>query len=541
VNHGVKAEPPFKSILINISHLKDEDVRPITTVNLDNVKTIEDFHKAIGNPPFSKGIEGSDVQLRIAWVFGSIAYYFLSRYGTVYDPELDNDTTAPPVDSFANHGNDQLFIGDKHLPADVSPPVRIMGMVAEDIHRVYHYFIQARKTFNKAGGNPLADPNNLTDKSFVPIFLYPRDIIEEPDFAGPIAQQMQVDQVNLLTAKMCGQFASKADIDMFISMANKDKNGMIKLRGGGAGGMLEIKGPPIPVEKKAELVGAPLTTNEQYLVWSAREKRTEQERLKGASAAKEQLAITEAAADAVAAEESRTTAAKDHDYAKESKIKGAPLYDEETVDQINAVNKARDQTHRVICESGHELNKLKLIGNSEHVRTYSFFEALEGVGGKLNMPLDFDNVSNPDKWPTVTFGDIELKVHQVVGLHAIFMLVSLEDRSAVLADDVGTGKTILTLALLSLLNRQIGLGLIEAGYGKFDYRNDLPTRRTFKHFPKLSNVSEINIQNFADFFSHRAYRTHIQSGLNLRRAYEALEIAPQRQDDSRGRGRRQPR
>jgi len=35
--------------------------------------------------------------------------------------------------------------------------------------------------------------------------------------------------MNTLTIKMCGQFTSKADIDMFVSIANKDKNGLIKL------------------------------------------------------------------------------------------------------------------------------------------------------------------------------------------------------------------------------------------------------------------------------------------------------------------------
>jgi hypothetical protein len=50
---------------------------------------------------------------------------------------------------------------------------------------------------------------------------------------------------------MCRQFTSKADIDMFVSIANKDMNSVIKLRGSGSGSMLEVKGPPIPQEKKA--------------------------------------------------------------------------------------------------------------------------------------------------------------------------------------------------------------------------------------------------------------------------------------------------
>jgi hypothetical protein len=91
------------------------------------------------------------------------------------------------------------------------------------------------------------------------------------------------------------------------------------------------------------------------------------------------------------------------------------------------------------------------------------------------MPKGFDESLALEKWPTVTFGDIKLKVHQVVGLYAIYMLLGLKDRSAVLADDVRIGKTILILALLGLLNRKIGLKLEAIGYSKFDFPNSLAT------------------------------------------------------------------
>jgi hypothetical protein len=472
--------------------LRDEDMaRSLTDVDLSNVHSIEDFRAAMGQPPYSKGADGSDVQFRIAWVLGSITSYFLSRYGTIYDPTLDHDTTSPPVDSYENYGNDELFIGDKHLPADVAPQERIMGMIVEDIHRVYHFFIQIRKSFNKPRANPLAAPNKNSNKSFPPIFLYRKDLIDEKDYVGPITKQLQVDESNALTAKMLGQFNTKADIDMFVNLANKDENGFIKLRGGGTGGTMQVKGPHIPDEKKAVFWDAITKTNAKYLVWSAREARSEHDRLKGAAAAKDHMAITEAANATTEAEASRGNLASDPDYAKESKIKGAPMYDEDTLEQIQKLNKARDDTHRVICESGHELNKLKLISNSEHVRTVPFFEAIKTVGGIVNMPEGFDESSAPEKWPTVTFGDIKLKVHQVVGLHAMYMLLGLEDRSAVLADDVGTGKTILILALLGLLNRKIGLELEAAGYSKFDFPNSLATRRRFKDFSKWSNITQI--------------------------------------------------
>jgi hypothetical protein len=230
-----------------MNKLKNEDMaRSLSEVDLNNVKSIEDFRKAVGIPPFSRGHKGSNVQFRITWVFGSICYYFLSRYSTVYDPLLDNDTTAPPIDSYVDHGNDELFIGDKYLPPYIQPKPRIQGMVPEDINRVYQFFIQIRKPFNKPRGKPLAASNKNTLKSFEPIFMFPTDVIEEQDFVGPIAQQIKVDEINALIAKMCGQFTSKADIDMFVSMANKDVNGVIKLRGSSSGGILEVRGPPIP-------------------------------------------------------------------------------------------------------------------------------------------------------------------------------------------------------------------------------------------------------------------------------------------------------
>jgi hypothetical protein len=65
-----------------------------------------------------------------------------------------------------------------------------MGMIVEDIHHVYHFFIQIRKSFNKPRVNPLAAPNKNSNKSFLPIFLYRKDLIDEKDYVGPITKQL---------------------------------------------------------------------------------------------------------------------------------------------------------------------------------------------------------------------------------------------------------------------------------------------------------------------------------------------------------------
>jgi len=89
-------------------------------------------------------------------VLRTIISYFIYCYSTIYNPTLDTDTTTLLLDSYANYGNNELFISDKHLPCDVSPKHYIIGMVLEDINYIYHFFIQIRKPFNKPNRKPLA-------------------------------------------------------------------------------------------------------------------------------------------------------------------------------------------------------------------------------------------------------------------------------------------------------------------------------------------------------------------------------------------------
>ena len=216
--------------------------------------------------------------------------------------------------------------------------------------------------------------------------------------------------------------------------------------------MLKVKGLPIPDKKKAILQDAITKTNAKYQVWSARDARTEELQRKGAALAKEQMAITEATDATIEAEASCLRHMSDLDYTKELKIKGAPIYNKETLEQIQIVNRTQDETHYYIYKSSNKLNKLKLISNSKHVTTALFFDAMQEVSGIVNMPNRFNKSLALEYQPTITFGNIKLKVHQVVGLYALFKLLSLEDRSVVCANDVSTGKTILILALLLLVN-----------------------------------------------------------------------------------------
>jgi hypothetical protein len=61
------------------------------------------------------------------------------------------------------------------------------------------------------------------------------------------------------------------------------------------------------------------------------------------------------------------------------------------------MNKAQEETHRVIYELGNELNRLKLISNSEYVRTALFYEALKRTSCVLNKPEGFDKAAEPTK------------------------------------------------------------------------------------------------------------------------------------------------
>lgn len=50
------------------------------------------------------------------------------------------------------------------------------------------------------------------------------------------------------------------------------------------------------------------------------------------------------------------------------------------------------------------------------------------------------------------FSDMSLRIYQVVSVHAMSKLLGTKHHSAVLADNVGTGKTITTLALMCYTN-----------------------------------------------------------------------------------------
>ena len=140
--------------------------------------------------------------------------------------------------------------------------------------------------------------------------------------------------------------------------------------------MLEVKGLPILDEKKAILQDAIIKTNTKYQVWSARDARTKELRRKGVALVKEQIAIIEAIDATIKAEASYLRHMSDLDYTKESQIKGASIYNKETLKQIQIVNRMQDKTHYHIYESSNKLNKLKLILNSKHVTTALFFDTV---------------------------------------------------------------------------------------------------------------------------------------------------------------------
>jgi hypothetical protein len=87
---------------------------PIRTINMSNVKDAKSFEAAIGQVPYEAG--GNSAYQRIAWVFGCVAWWLISQYGTVYDPGFDNDTNQEPWTSFLKAGNNERFVGDKDLP-----------------------------------------------------------------------------------------------------------------------------------------------------------------------------------------------------------------------------------------------------------------------------------------------------------------------------------------------------------------------------------------------------------------------------------------
>ena len=166
--------------------------RPIQTINMSDVTDAESFETAIGQVPFEAG--GKSSHQRIAWVFGCVAWWLTSQYGTVYDPNHDNDTDQEPLTSFIDAGNEERFVGDKDLPAGVPRPPRIQGMVAEDINRVRQLLVQLRK-LTAYGKKLMPKPQAATNMCFQPVYLYERKYIPpSAELAGSAAEAAVVKE-----------------------------------------------------------------------------------------------------------------------------------------------------------------------------------------------------------------------------------------------------------------------------------------------------------------------------------------------------------
>lgn len=236
-------------MLENMTNMNDASVS-IQSVDMSHVTDMASFEEAMGEPLYT--VDGPHRYKRISWVFGRIAYWLISQYGTVYDPSRDRDTATPAVMSYKDHANPELFIGDKHLHPDVPRPARIQGMVAEDINRVYIFLVQVRKVMGTSTTKSISSKPQGAALCFQPIFTYPDEVDEEPEELGPIAQATDVERKNIDMLRLLGQFTqdrsgqpdwNRSGLDMYIEMANKDATGAIRLKGGGSGGMMEVKAP----------------------------------------------------------------------------------------------------------------------------------------------------------------------------------------------------------------------------------------------------------------------------------------------------------
>ena len=178
-----------------LAKLKDlVTTRPIQTIDTSNVKDAESFEAAIGQVPFEAGGETSSQ--RIAWVFGCIAWWLISQYGTVYDPNHDGDTDQEPLTSFQAAGNDERFVGDKDLPAGFPRPARIQGMVAEDINRVWQLLVQLR-TSTRPGKKFIAKVQQGTHMCFKPVYMREKNYIPpSSNCAGSAAEAAVAKEEN---------------------------------------------------------------------------------------------------------------------------------------------------------------------------------------------------------------------------------------------------------------------------------------------------------------------------------------------------------
>jgi SNF2 family DNA or RNA helicase len=136
---------------------------------------------------------------------------------------------------------------------------------------------------------------------------------------------------------------------------------------------------------------------------------------------------------------------------------------------LERVNAIRDQTFIRVVRDAKHLNNLKLKSNREHVKMPTFEESYKAIGGDLYMPEGFIEQEEPTEWPSLRFGDVHLKPHQAVGVHAITKLTQCKYKSAILADDVGTGKTIQVLATVCAANAIIARKLAENNIGKYTF------------------------------------------------------------------------
>lgn len=244
-------------------------------------------------------------------------------------------------------------------------------------------------------------------------------------------------------------------------------------------------------EEKANFWECIKQTNAKYLVWSAAKERTREQLEEGAKMANDHMARTEAVAAAMEAEIAAANPSRDDiDEDKEMKKKVA-MYDILDDDALELINADRETLgHRVVTDAD-QLNKLKLKSNREHILMPGFEEAFKGIGGQLNMPDGFIDQEEPKFWPTVTFGDVKLKVHQVVGVYAMKKLLGCRFKSAILSDDVGTGKTISTLALLCSTVESIGKKLVEEGYSKPIPHQHLDSCRNHRFSPTVQIPQKI--------------------------------------------------
>lgn len=176
---------------------------------------------------------------------------------------------------------------------------------------------------------------------------------------------------------------------MFIEIANKDKTGAIRLKGGGSSGIIEVKAPLITAKEKRDFQEYITYTNEKYLIQSAVKKCTREEQVQGAEIANEYIARIEAAASALEAEiKAANLRSEDINENKEIKKKVTifDILDNDVLELINALRETLG--HRVVIDAD-QLNKLKLKSNREYLLIPRFEEAFKGIGGKVNIPDGF--------------------------------------------------------------------------------------------------------------------------------------------------------